>query len=330
MRPAAGTAVRSSAVALPRLTAPAYRRICVAALLSLGVIVVTGALVRLTGSGLGCTDWPTCYEDQFHAELEYHALIEFGNRLFTGVVSLAVIFAVLGSLLVRPRRRDLTWWSLSLVVGVIAQALIGAVVVLTHLTPTTVMAHFLASMVLVSCATVLVERAGRPGGPTRAVVAPGLVRLARVVALAGVVAICTGTVVTGTGPHGGDENVERLGFYLPHVARIHGVAVMTFIALLVAFAVRVHRTPAPEVVRHRTEVLVVACVLQAAVGYTQYFNDIPWVLVAVHIVGATTICWAGTRWLMGLRAPVADVSSDPVEAGGLHDDTVTAAPVVAD
>ena len=138
---------------------PTYARLTRFALWALATIVVTGAAVRLTGSGLGCEDWPTCSEDRFVADLEYHALIEFLNRLFTGVVALAVIAAVLGSWARRPRRRDLTALSLGLVAGVLAQVVLGALLVKTELDPRFTMGHFLLSMVLLYNAAVLDMRA---------------------------------------------------------------------------------------------------------------------------------------------------------------------------
>ncbi len=135
------------------------------ALWSLTVIVVTGAAVRLTGSGLGCSDWPSCTEDSFVADLEYHAMIEFVNRLFTGVVALAVIVAVLGSFRRTPRRRDLSVWSLGLVFGVLAQVVLGALLVRTELDPRFTMGHFLLSMVLLWNAVVLHHRAAEPADP---------------------------------------------------------------------------------------------------------------------------------------------------------------------
>jgi len=129
------------------------------ALWSLTVIVVTGAAVRLTGSGLGCEDWPSCTEDRFVADLEYHAMIEFANRLFTGVVAAAVIVAVLGSFRRVPRRSDLSGWSLGLVFGVVAQVILGALLVRTELDPRFTMGHFLLSMVLLWNAVVLHHRA---------------------------------------------------------------------------------------------------------------------------------------------------------------------------
>ena len=135
-----------------------YVQLVRGALWSLTIIVVSGAAVRLTGSGLGCSDWPNCEQDQFVASLEYHALIEFGNRLFTGVVTIAVALAVLGSIRRAPKRRELIWWSWGLVAGVVAQILLGAVLVLTHLDPRFTMGHFLLSMVLLWNGAVLLEK----------------------------------------------------------------------------------------------------------------------------------------------------------------------------
>ena len=192
-----------------RLTPDAYRRICGVALALLAVIVVTGAAVRLTGSGLGCSDWPTCEEDRFVPEADFHGWVEFGNRLLTGLVSVAVIGAVLGSMVRRPRRRDLEAWSWGLVAGVVAQVLLGGIVVLSHLNPWLVLGHFALSMVLVANAVLLHHRAGdhdRRDGPAtdrvrRLTVA--LVGLAMVV-------LATGTLVTGSGPHRSEEHTSEL------------------------------------------------------------------------------------------------------------------------
>ncbi|MDP1804751.1 MAG: COX15/CtaA family protein, partial [Acidimicrobiales bacterium] len=143
---------------VPTLSPPAYRRVTLFALLALAFIVVTGGAVRLTGSGLGCPDWPTCAENRVVAPWEYHAMVEFVNRTITGLVSMAVMLAVLGSLVRRPRRRDLLWLSVGLVAGVLGQIVLGGLTVLFHLTPGFVMAHFLLSMVLIANAVVLHHR----------------------------------------------------------------------------------------------------------------------------------------------------------------------------
>src|SRR5919206_3024655 len=152
---------------LDRLTiSPAgYRRITFVALIALGFIVVTGGAVRVTGSGLGCPDWPTCAQGRIVAPLEYHALVEFVNRMVTGTVSVLVILAVLAALRRRPFRRDLVWLAVGLVLGVIGQIVLGGLVVLFDLFPPLVMGHFVLSMILVADAVVLHHRAGWPEGP---------------------------------------------------------------------------------------------------------------------------------------------------------------------
>jgi cytochrome c oxidase assembly protein subunit 15 len=179
-----GAGLTITAVRLPRLSPQAYRRITLFALLALAFIIVTGAAVRLTGSGLGCSDWPTCEQDKFVAPLQFHPMVEFVNRLITGIVSLAVILAVLGSLVREPRRRDLTWLSVGLVLGVIAQIILGAIVVKVELDPLSVIGHFLVSVVLVADAVVLHERACHDGSPGVRVVPSGVVLLSRLMVLA--------------------------------------------------------------------------------------------------------------------------------------------------
>lgn len=212
----------------------AYSRLTRFALWSLAAIVVTGTAVRLTGSGLGCSDWPACTEDRFVPDLEYHALVEFVNRLFTGVVAVAVIGAVLGSMRRVPRRRDLAWWSWGLVAGVAAQVGLGALLVATELDPRFTMGHFLLSMVLIWNAAVLDEKArDRPGPGAEALGGGARLGLAAIVAV-GAGLLVTGTVVTGAGPHAGDSRAERLPFLVQEVTRIHGLVAVGLFALVVA------------------------------------------------------------------------------------------------
>jgi cytochrome c oxidase assembly protein subunit 15 len=287
---------------LPRLSPSAYRRVTAVAVLALAFIVVTGGAVRLTGSGLGCPDWPTCHEDRLVAPLEYHAMVEFVNRTVTGLVSAAVVLAVLGSLVREPRRRDLTRWSLGLVAGVVAQIVLGGLTVLFELAPPFVIGHFLLSMVLVWNAVVLHHLAGEPEGRPRPLLGGGgQEAAARLVPVAAALVLVTGTVVTGSGPHGGDEEVRRLPFFLPDVARVHGGAVVAFCALLLAVLVRLHRAGAPPDLLKRGRVLLAVAVAQAAVGYVQYFTGVPVLLVGVHVAGATAVWAAAVRFDLGLR-----------------------------
>jgi heme a synthase len=285
-----------------RLSPVTYRRITTLALASLAVIVVSGAAVRLTGSGLGCSDWPKCHEDKFVSDGQYHDTIEFVNRMFTGVVSVAVALAVLGSLRRDPRRADLTAWSIGLVAGVIGQIVLGGLVVIFELSPWLVIGHFLLSMVLVWNAVVLRERAGHDGQPARARVSPQSVTYGRVLVGAAVVALLSGTIVTGSGPHGGDEEVERLPFLVHTVARVHGVIVMSFLLLVIGAGLALHRGGAPTAVWRRYTTLLVVLVAQAAVGYTQYFTDVPPLLVGIHVAGATAMWIAVLSYHLGLFA----------------------------
>jgi cytochrome c oxidase assembly protein subunit 15 len=224
-----------------------------------------------------------------------HAMVEFVNRVFTGAVSIAVIVCVLGSFLRTPRRRDLIWLSVGLVAGVFAQAVVGGLTVIFELRPEFVMTHFLLSLVLLTDAIVLYRRAGDEGGPSESVVAPRVLVLSRVLVALTCVVVVTGTIVTSTGPHGGDEEARRFGFDIANVARIHGTSVVCFVVLVLVLLGILRRTHAPEGVQSRLgAVLVVACI-QAAIGYVQYFNDIPALLVGFHIAGATAL-WTAVIW----------------------------------
>ena len=265
-----------------------YVQVCRVALALLCIIVVSGAAVRLTGSGLGCSDWPRCNDERFIDVSSVHGAIEQVNRLFTGLVSLAVIVAVLGALRRNPRRRDLVWLSWGLVAGVLGQVVLGGIVVLTDLNPVANQGHFLVSMFLVADAVVLLNAAKRDDDWTSTSTDGTDRRVAWMLTASASLAIVTGTVVTGSGPHAGDEEAKRLPFTIESVARIHGITVMLTLALIVGVLWRfrrVLRTGHPLV--GAIEAVLAIGVLQAAVGYTQYFAGIPAALVGIHIALAT-------------------------------------------
>jgi cytochrome c oxidase assembly protein subunit 15 len=299
---------------VPTLSPPAYRRVTLFALLALSFIVVTGGAVRLTGSGLGCPDWPTCAENRVVAPWEYHAMVEFVNRTITGLVSVAVMLAVLGSVVRRPRRKDLVWLSIGLVAGVIGQIVLGGLTVLFHLKPGFVMAHFLLSMVLIANAVVLHHRAGRPAGPTRPAVGPDLLGLGRLQVAVAALVIFLGTIVTSSGPHGGDEDAERLPFLLPDVTRLHGIAVMLFLAVSLVTLWRLRGAGVDGRILRRSEVLLAVLVAQGVLGYVQYFTGVPALLVGFHIAGATAVWVAVLRLHLAFSVPVA--TSGPESDGG--------------
>lgn len=286
---------------VPRLRPKTYRAITFASLVSLAAIVVTGALVRLTDSGLGCSDWPRCNDDKIIDVSSTHAAVEQINRLFTGVVSLAVILAVAGSLIRSPRRKDLTRLSLSLVIGVVGQAIVGGIVVLTDLNPIAVQQHFLLSMVILAAAVVLHRRATLLDGErwVRAV-EPGTMRLVWLIATLTAVAIVTGTVTTGTGPHSGmhkGEYVRRFGFEISSVVRVHSIAVILTVLSVLWLVWRVRGRADRQRLENAISTVLVVALIQGAVGYIQYFNGVPVVLVALHVGFATTL-WLSVVYLL--------------------------------
>jgi heme a synthase len=295
-----------------RISPGAYRHVCLFGVWALGFIIVTGAAVRLTGSGLGCPDWPTCSGHNVVAPWQYHAVIEFGNRVVTGAVSLAVIAAVCGSAIRRPRRRDLNWLSWGLVAGLVGQIVLGGESVKHHLAPQFIMSHFMLSMVLLANAVVLYHRAGfedgpldgrgraRPLAPATPLVSTEELMMGRILPVAAGVVIFLGTVVTSTGPHGGDPTAKRFNYSLHDVARLHSSAVILFLGLTVVTLWRLARSGAPAEVMRRGEIMLTVLLVQGAVGYLQYFSGVPTWLVAIHVTLAATL-WAVTiQFTVGL------------------------------
>jgi cytochrome c oxidase assembly protein subunit 15 len=305
---------------VPHLSPLAYRRITIVAAVLLGIIIVTGAAVRLTSSGLGCPVGVSCPQSQLqaHGPASEHATIEHLNRLFTGLVSVAVILSVLGSLVRTPRRRDLVWLSWGLVAGVFAQAVLGQLTVAFDLKPGFVMAHFLVSILLLTDALVLVRRSGQPDGPAHAIVSARTVLLGRVLVGLATLVLFTGTVVTGAGPHSGGgkhQNVARLDIKLENAARIHSGLVWIFLAAVLVMVWLLRRDRASRGMQQRITVLLVLIVAQGAIGYIQYFNDIPAFLVGIHVAGAALVWTATMMLLLGMY------EHEPMKASAGHDDT---------
>jgi heme a synthase len=283
-----------------------YRQICVVALAFVCLIVITGAAVRLSGSGLGCSDWPNCNDAKFIDVSTTHGAIEQVNRLFTGLVSAAVIAAVLGALWRTPRRLDLTRLAVLVAIGVPMQGLVGAIVVKTHLNPFANQQHFLLSMVIVALGTVLVERAGEPDDVVRiAAVTSPVALLVKIITALTALALVSGTFVTGAGPHAGDETAQRFRVAIPTVAKIHSVTVLATVgvALLLMWRLRTRQADRATLDTPLTSWMVVA-VAQAGVGYTQYFTDIPVAMVAIHVALATALWLLTVRLWLSLTAVV--------------------------
>jgi cytochrome c oxidase assembly protein subunit 15 len=288
-----------------------FRRLTVAVAVSLAVIVVTGAAVRLTSSGLGCPDWPRCTSTSLVAPASYHALVEFVNRVITSLVGVFVFLVAVGALLRTPRRPDLTWLSWSLVIGFAGQAVIGGLSVLYHLDPPWVMAHFLLSMVMLWAALVLVHRADPAWQPKQPDVQRELLLLGRLLVGVAACVLFLGTVTTGTGPHAGSgAHVRRLHFPLERVTQLHADSALLLTGLVIATLFAVRLTPTTELVRRRASFLAGMVLLQVAIGYTQYFLNLPPSVVELHVAGATVL-WGATIWLqLGFTAPVATMSAE--------------------
>lgn len=290
------------------------RRVYAANLVAQMAIVVTGALVRLTGSGLGCPDWPTCADGSItptanQAET-WHKLVEFGNRTLTGVLLvLAVAAVVLAVLDARRRRREalaarpaLTWLAAVPLIGTFLQIPLGGVTVLTKLNPIMVGSHLLLSLAIVALTTVLVARAGEPGDEPVTVVVRREVRIGTqaLTGLMGVVLV-VGMLVTASGPHAGDERTTRLGLDPRMISWLHADLVVLCIGLLIGLLIALRATGAPERTTRAATHLLMAFFAQGLVGYVQYFTGEPWVLVALHVLLATVIWWATIRLLLSTR-----------------------------
>jgi len=282
----------------PTLSPTAFRRLAVVAAFLVGAIVVSGAAVRLTGSGLGCPTWPRCTSTSLVAPVSYHALVEFINRVVTTVVGVFIALVAVAALRRTPRRRDITLLSWSLVAGFAGQAVVGGLSVLYDLSPPWVMAHFLLSMLMVWAALVLVHRADPAWTPRRPTARRELVLLGRLLVVVAGAVLVLGTVTTGTGPHAGDgtHHVKRLALPLERVTQLPADSALLLTGLVVATLFAVRLTDTTDVVRRRAGWLAAAIGVQVVIGYTQYFLDLPPGVVELHVAGATLL-WAATLWL---------------------------------
>lgn len=286
-------------VRLPRPPDALVRGLTVASVVANSAIVVTGGAVRLTSSGLGCPTWPRCTDGSFTPTAEYaqHGVIEFGNRMLTfvvGVVALATLVAVLLS-----RRRDLRPLAIAAFLGIPAQAVLGGITVLTGLNPWTVAGHFLVSMGILAVTVPLAWRAFRPPGPATPAVGRELRLLAWVLLGVTAAVLALGTVVTGSGPHAGDEAAARTGLDPQNVSQLHADAVMLLVGLTIAAVIALRAVRAPVPLRRAAVILLVVELAQGLIGFVQYFTGLPVVLVGAHLLGACLV------WIAALRVVLA-------------------------
>ena len=295
---------------LPEPSLRAQRLIAALVILTQGGIAVTGAIVRVTASGLGCPTWPQCFPGSFtpipHPEVaRVHQLVEFGNRMITFAVVLTAILAVLAVTRAR-RRRDVLVYAWLMPASTVVQAIIGGITVLTGLLWWTVAIHLLASMTMVWLAVLLYVKIGEPDtGTVVHVVAAPLRWLTVLSAVTLAAVLVTGTLVTGAGPHAGDKSierpVERLQVEIVTLVHAHSSLLVAYLALLVGLGFGLLAVHAPRPVLTRLVVVVALAFAQGALGAIQFFTGVPEALVALHVAGAaactaaTAALWASMR-----------------------------------
>lgn len=271
-------------------------RVLQANLVAQTLIVFTGALVRVTSSGLGCPTWPECVPGSITPTSDqteqWHKYVEFGNRLLTFVL---VAVAVATIVAMRGQRKSLRRLSYGSMAGIFAQAILGGISVLTNLNPLIVAAHFLVSIGLIAVAFVLLWRSRETTDePATLVVHPAIALGVRIHTVLALVIITVGTMVTGSGPHAGDSaDITRLPFDPRTISWFHADLVLLFIGLTVGLHIALRATGAPTQAIKGTTGVLLASALQGLIGYTQYFLGLPWGLVALHVLGSA-ILWIAT------------------------------------
>jgi cytochrome c oxidase assembly protein subunit 15 len=281
------------------------RRILVANVVVQAGIVVTGALVRLTGSGLGCPTWPECAPGSLIPTPDQPEgvtkLIEFGNRTLTFVLAIVALAALVAVVRRRPRRWSLIRLALACILGIAAQAIIGGITVLTGLNPWSVGAHFLVSIVIIAAAVALLERWDDEGDARPVpLVRPELRWWSWLLVAVSLIVVVLGVLVTGSGPHAGDADVvTRMPFDPRTISWLHADSVLLFLGLLIGLILAFRLLDAPARARRRAWWLFGISMAQGAVGYIQYFTGLPELLVAFHVLGACLV------WIAALRIPYA-------------------------
>lgn len=282
------------------------RRVRVAAWLSFlaqTIIIATGGAVRLTGSGLGCPTWPLCTEDSLVStpEMGIHGVIEFGNRLMTGVVGIVALIVLLSIWRLRRERRDLWRLALVVVLGIVAQAVVGGITVWTGLNPFIVGFHYVASLLLVCVTAAYLVRLRTVPGPRVLAVPTWYARLAYASTVALAVSIVFGVLTTASGPHSGDVDAGRTGYNAELLEHIHAWPGYALLVLTVALVIAARRRGLP--VLGWSMVLLAVELVQIAVGLYQARNGLPPLLVGIHMVLAALMAATMTAFLLRMTEP---------------------------
>ncbi|MEY4136265.1 MAG: hypothetical protein RL205_393 [Actinomycetota bacterium] len=292
-------------------TVPRWMRIVfLANLVAQTAIVITGAVVRLTGSGLGCPTWPECVDGSYvpvarQAEA-WHKYVEFGNRTLTFALAVVAVLTLIAAVMFTVRRAragetlrySILWLGIAPIAGTFAQAILGGITVLTGLNPATVGMHFLLSISLIAAAVALVVRSRDADDlPLVFLVRPEVRRYTWALIVVTGLVVIMGVITTGSGPHSGDAKSElRFPFDPRTVSWLHADIVLLFIGMLIGYLILLRVTSAPSRTWRNALTLVVITVLQACVGYTQYFTGLPVLVVTLHVTLACLL-WVTVLFL---------------------------------
>ncbi|MGA8726202.1 MAG: COX15/CtaA family protein [Acidimicrobiales bacterium] len=277
--------------------------------------IVTGAAVRLSDSGLGCPDWPTCSRQHLTPPLSLHPVVEFGNRVVVFLLVVACVATALASLLRRPARRDLRWLSGGLLVGVVGEAVLGAVVVYTKLNAYVVVTHFMVGIALLTVGVVLTLRANHAAGRGTLLVSRRALALTRLLIVMLVAVLVAGATTTGAGPHAGGKGAKRIPIGLEDMTRIHAETVIATVLVLLVLLWVLWRTNAPRANQDAGRILLVVAAVQGMIGYVQFFTHLPALLVGVHVFGATMV-WSTAIWFHHGLSSHAPLEPEPLESPG--------------
>ena len=277
-----------------------------ALLVAQAAIIVTGGAVRLTGSGLGCPTWPECTPGSYvpiknQAEGVLHSWIEFANRLLTFVL-VAIAIATLVAVL-KAGRKDLRLLALGQFLGIFGQGVLGGITVLTNLNPIAVASHYLLSIILIAAATSLHSRRKAPAVKTK--IRGNINNYSKIHVMWSVIVLVLGTVVTGAGPHAGDINAPRLHIRIQDAAILHGFAVVILIAVSILFYLR---KDISALTKKRLAIFLLISLAQGGIGYIQYLQGVPELLVGTHLLGSTLVWIAAWQIWLSIQRTEMEIS----------------------
>lgn len=304
---------------LPLPSVRTQRRIALAALLAQALIAVTGSVVRVTASGLGCPTWPKCFDDSLLPLAQedvpwWHQAIEFGNRQIAVWIVVTTAAAVVLAVTRARRRREVLVYAWILPASTLFQGVVGGITVLTGLTWYIVGFHMLVSCAMVWVAALLYAKVAEPDdGTPRDAAVPRVRSLTAVSAGVMALVLTAGVMVTAAGPHAGDrsnpEAIDRLRVSIPLLTSVHGGLLVAYLLILCAVCALIVRGPASPAVRRRIRIVLAVVLAQALIGVVQYFTDVPPVLVVLHVAGAcsvvaeTALLYASARPRVASNAP---------------------------